>query len=177
MQWVAVSLFFVVGCRFDLPEPAADVPVPNRHECKPRAATVPAAFSHVTAPTGPRAGQSCLMQGCHSASGAGLRFAFAGTVYKELSAVTPATGVTVRILRPGNDTVLAEAVTDAAGNFVIHDPARFLDTPYETQVTACGASIPIRTMVSRLAAGDANCNTGGSCHGAGGTQGAVYFTD
>lgn len=146
--------------------------------CEPRAATIAPAHNHGTAPTGARAQTACLDAGCHATTGGGSTpFAFAGTVYKETAAVTPATGVTIRIFKPPGKTSLAEAVTDDAGNFVIRNPAMFADFPYETHVTACGVSTTIRPMISPIPMADANCNTGGSCHGAGGGQGAIYLGD
>jgi hypothetical protein len=116
--------------------------------------------------------------GCHAVTGgASTPFAFAGTVYKETSAVTPAAGVTVRIFKAPSKKSLAEAVTDDAGNFVIRNPTMFMDFPYETHVTVCGVGTAIRPMVTPIPQADANCNTGGSCHGAGGGQGAVYLAD
>jgi len=118
--------------------------------------------------------------GCHGPGGTSTEFAFAGTVYKETAAVTAATGVTVRIFAQNGTTSLAEAVTDNAGNFVIRNPAMFAAFPYETHVTACGASADvggIRKMVSPIAASSANCNASGSCHGMAGTQGAIYLSD
>jgi hypothetical protein len=117
---------------------------------------------------------------CHGPGGASTPFAFAGTVYKETAAVTAAVGVTVRIFAPDGMKSLVEAVTDNAGNFVIRNPAMFASFPYETHVTACGASANvggIRPMISPVAAADANCNVGGSCHGTAGTQGAIYLAD
>jgi len=150
----------------------------DRNTCEPAPASVLTAYSHSSAPTGPRAGQACMNAGCHAPAGGGATpFAFAGTVYKETAAVTPAPGVTIRIFKPGNDTSLAEAVTDNAGNFIIRNPGNFADFPYETHVTVCGASTEIRPMISPVSAADANCSTGGSCHGQGGTQGAVYLAN
>lgn len=150
----------------------------ERDTCETRSATPPTAFNHVSMPTGPRAGQGCLNAGCHNAGGAGGQFAFAGTVYKETSAVTPAVGVSVKIFKPGETTALGEAFTDTAGNFVIRMPGMFPTFPYETLVTACGPQINIRPMVSQLGTiAEANCSAGGTCHGMGGTQGAVFFSD
>jgi hypothetical protein len=149
----------------------------DRNVCEDRAATVAPAYQHTSTPTGPRARLACIDAGCHAAGGGSTQFSFAGTVYKETSAVTPATGVTIRIFKPGNDKSLAEAVTDAAGNFRIAMGGTFTDFPYETHVTACGTSINIRPMVSGIASAEANCNTGGGCHGAAGGQGAIYLPD
>ena len=150
----------------------------DRNLCEPRAATIAPAHQHTGAPTGARARAGCMDNNCHGpTTPASTQFAFAGTAYKETAAVTPATGVTVRIFAVGGKTSLAEAVTDDAGNFVIRNPGNFAAFPYETHVTACGTSINIRPMVGVINAGDANCNLGGSCHGAAGTQGAVYLPD
>jgi hypothetical protein len=149
----------------------------DRNTCEARPVSVLPPYNHVSLPAGPRAGTACLDAGCHGAGGAGGQFAFAGTVYKETAAVTAAGGATVRIFKPGNDTSLGEATTDSAGNFIIRNPASFAAFPYETHVTACGAATDIRPMLSAVTAADANCGTGGSCHGAGGTQGAVYLSD
>ena len=149
----------------------------DRNTCEPRAGSVMTAHNHGTAPTGSRAGLGCMDQGCHAAGGTSTEFAFAGTVYKETSATTPATGVTVRIFKPGENQSLAEAVTDDAGNFVIRNPAMFTAFPYETHVTVCGVSMDIRRMVTQITAGDRNCSAGGSCHGMAGNQGAVFIAD
>ena len=150
----------------------------DRNLCENRVATVAPAHDHVAAPLGPRARSGCMdATGCHGPGGAGGAFAFAGTLYKETSAITPSTGATVRIFAVGGMKSLAEAVTDSAGNFVIRNPAMFTAFPYETHVTACGTSTTIVPMISPIAVADANCNAGGSCHGAAGTQGAVYLRD
>jgi hypothetical protein len=148
----------------------------ERDTCETRVAAPPPPYMHSSAPTGPRAGTACMDAGCHG-NNSGRDFAFAGTVYKETAAVTPATGVTVRIYELGAPTPLAEAVTDMAGNFRIGNPAMFAAFPYETHVTACGPQINIRPMVGQISKAEANCSTGGSCHGTGGTQGAVFFSD
>lgn len=156
----------------------------NREICAERSTNILPAHNHVAAgadPAGPRARSGCMDAACHAMGGAGGVFAFAGTVYKETAAVTPATGVTVRIFKPGNDKSLAEAITDDAGNFVIRTaPVPLTDFPYDTDVTACGTSpgtMGIKIMVSKINAVDANCNLGGTCHGATGGQGAVFLPD
>lgn len=150
----------------------------DRTLCEERAATVAPAHQHGGTPAGARGQLGCMDTGCHSAVGGGARaFAFAGTVYKETSAQTPAGGVTVRIFKPGNNKSLAEAVTNDAGNFVIDNPSMFMDFPYETHATVCGVSMEIRLMAGKIGADSANCNAGGGCHGSGGTQGAVYLSD
>jgi hypothetical protein len=146
----------------------------DRNVCVNRVAAPATAHDH-GATNGTRARQGCQDAGCHAVGGTGGVFAFSGTVYKETSAITPAAGVTVRIFKPGNNKSLASTVTDNAGNFNIK--GTFTDFPYITDVTACGTSTTIRPMVSMISAGDANCNLGGSCHGAAGTQGAVYLGD
>ena len=172
----AWMLIAAAGCESPDPgPPAEDGPASERYTCKPREASVATAYSHVSAPTGARAGTACLDAGCHDAGGPSRQLSFAGTIYKESAARTPQAGVTVRIFKPGNDQSLAQAVTDSAGNFVIRMPGTFVDFPYDVQVTACGASAPIRPMSSALIAADANCSTGGLCHGGG--QGAVHFAD
>jgi len=148
--------------------------------CEPRATNIAPAHDHTAAPLGPRARTSCLDAGCHNAGGAGGQFSFAGTVYKETGGLTAVQGATIRIYKSGAKTPLAEAVTDNAGNFVIRQAGTFTDFPYITQVTACGLAGTvkgIRPMLSAINAGDANCNLGGTCHGNGGTQGAIYLED
>jgi hypothetical protein len=159
----------------DLSPGAVDGPATERYTCKPRETNAATAYSHVSAPAGPRAGTACLDAGCHDAGGSSRQFSFAGTVYKESAAIAPQAGVTVRIFKPGNDQPLAQAVTDSAGTFVIGMPGTLVDFPYDVQVTACGASVPIRPMSSAIIAADANCSTGGQCHGGG--QGAIDFAD
>jgi hypothetical protein len=155
----------------------------DRNVCEPRVAAPTAAHMHAasgTDPAGARARSACMATTCHGPGGTSTPFAFAGTVYKETAAVTAATGVTVRIFAPGGMKSLAEAATDDAGNFVIRNPTMFAAFPYETHVTACGASASvggIRPMISPIATADANCNVGGSCHGTAGTQGAIYLSD
>ncbi|HWO26013.1 MAG TPA: hypothetical protein VNO30_45110 [Kofleriaceae bacterium] len=160
------------------PEVDASVANADRAVCEDRAGTIATAYQHSSAPAGARARAGCQDAGCHVTGGAApSQFAFSGTVYKETAAVTPAAGVTVRIFKPGNNASLAEAVTDDAGNFIIRNPGMFTDFPYDTHVTVCGVSMNIKPMGGKIAAGDANCNAGGSCHGAGGTQGAAYIGD
>jgi hypothetical protein len=160
------------------PEVDASVAGADRTVCEDRAATIPAAYQHSTAPAGPRARAGCMDAGCHVMGGAApSQFAFSGTVYKETAAVTAAAGVTVRIFKSGNDKSLAEAVTDMEGNFVIRNPDMFKEFPYDTHVTVCGVSQTIRIMGGKITAVDANCNAGGNCHGTGGNQGAVYISD
>jgi hypothetical protein len=150
----------------------------DRTVCEERAAAVLPAYSHVGMPTGTRAQMACMDAGCHSAVGGTARaFAFAGTVYKETSAVTPVGGVTVRIFKKGGTQSLAEAITNDAGNFVIDNPATFTEFPYETHVTGCGVSMEIRPMAGPIPIESANCNTGGGCHGPGGSQGAIFLAD
>lgn len=150
----------------------------DRTVCEDRVATVAKAYDHGGMPAGPRSQMACMDTGCHAVVGGGARaFAFAGTVYKETSAMTPVGGVTVRIYKKGETKSLAKAVTNDAGNFVIDNPDMFMDFPYETLVTACGASTEIRLMAGPIAVEGANCNAGGGCHGTGGTQGAIYLSD
>jgi hypothetical protein len=149
----------------------------ERNTCEPRAATPAAAFNHVSDPTGPRAGAACLDAACHAQGGPGGQFAFAGTVYKDSGAQAPAAGVTIQIYTPDGKSPLAEAITDTAGNFVIRQPAMFQAFPYETQVSGCGPNPPIKPMISQITAAEANCNLGGSCHGAGGGAGVIDLPD
>jgi hypothetical protein len=137
-------------------------------------ATIANAYTHTSAPATTRAGMGCLEGACHGSAGRN-DFAFAGTVYKESSATTPASGVTVRIFKPGEMQSIAEAVTDNAGNFIIRTPANFGAFPYETHVTICGPTPPnnIKPMFNQISAADANCSAGNTCHGMGGLQGAV----
>jgi hypothetical protein len=149
----------------------------ERNTCEPRVATPPAAYNHVGAPTGPRAGMACLDAACHSAGGGSTEFAFAGTVFKDSAGATGAGGVTIRIFKPGDDTPLAEAATDAAGNFIIRNPGDFGAFPYETHVTGCGPNPDIKPMISQISAAEKNCSLGGSCHGAGGGAGVIDLPD
>lgn len=150
----------------------------DRTVCEDRVTTIATAYSHSGMPMGPRSQMACQDAGCHAAVGGGARaFAFSGTVYKETSAVTPLGGVTVRIFKKGGTKSLAEAVTNDAGNFVIDNPAMFTEYPYETHVTGCGVSMEIRPMAGPIPIESANCNAGGGCHGAGGSQGAIYLSD
>jgi len=146
----------------------------DRNVCVNRVAAPAAPHDHGGGAAA-RARQGCQDAGCHDAATGTRAFAFSGTVYKETSAVMPSAGATVRIFKPGNNKSLASAVTDTAGNFYIK--GSFTDFPYLTDVTACGTTTTIRPMIAMIAAGDANCNLGGSCHGAAGNQGAVYLGD
>lgn len=142
--------------------------------CAQRNATPATAYSHTTAPTGPRAGQGCIAGGCHltgqTGTGAGA-FTSAGTVYTDINGTAPATGVTVHLYK---DTAsLANAVTDNAGNFVIRTP--LAGFPYKTLVSGCGPATPndIKKMGGTIAAAaQANCNGGAGCHGVPGTNAA-----
>lgn len=149
----------------------------DRTVCEDRVATVKMAHQHGGMPAGPRGQAACMDAGCHVMGGTARAFAFAGTVYKETSAVTAVGGVTVRIFKKGGTQSLAEAVTDDAGNFVIGNPEMFKDYPYDTHVTACGVSMEIKTMVAPIGVDSANCNAAGGCHGAGGSQGAIFLAD
>lgn len=146
----------------------------ERYSCAPRVATITPAYSHTSAPVGPRAGSSCVSSSCHLDTSLGTgatAFSFAGTVLKDAS--SPATGVTVRLFG-ATDQALAHAVTDSAGNFIIRDPLTAF--PYQPDVTACGASFPIRPMSSQLTSPlDRSCNGSGICHG--GTRGPITFAD
>ncbi len=155
----------------------------TRNVCVDRMATPTAAYNHTTAPTGPRAGLTCLDAACHIPAGGGgsTPFAFAGTVYKDAGAQAPAAGVAVRIFKgdsnPNDDVPLATAITDSAGNFVIRNPGDFGNFPYDTHVTACGSNPEQKPMLSAVTAAEANCNIAGSCHGAGGTAGVIDLPD
>jgi len=147
--------------------------------CVARVAQPVAAHEHTTAPLGPRARSACMDAGCHAAGGAGGQFAFAGTVYQETSAVTALAGVTLRFYKSGDKSSLVEATTDSAGNFVVRNAGMYTNFPYQTDVTSCDLSTSvkgIRPMIGPIATAEANCNTAGSCHGATGTQGAIYLT-
>lgn len=158
--------------------PGSDAIVVNELTvCEPRVAAPLTAYEHVSDPLGPRAGQPCLDGGCHAAGGAGGPFAFAGTAYKDSGAQTPAVGVTIRLYKPGGGTALAEAATDTAGNFIIRNPASYVDFPYETHVTGCGPTPDIKPMISQITAAEANCSLGGTCHGAGGGAGVIDLPD
>jgi hypothetical protein len=154
--------------------PDASPDASERYSCAPRAATVSPAYSHTSAPPGPRAGSDCVSSGCHldTALGAGATaFSFAGTVLKD--STNPSTGVTVRIFG-ASDQALAHAITDSAGNFIIRAPLTAF--PYQPDVTACSASIPIRAMSSQLTSPlERSCNSPGICHG--GTRGPITFSD
>lgn len=155
-----------------------DEPSGDRTTCEDRVATPMMAYNHATDPMGPRAGMTCLDGACHGAGGASTHFAFAGTAYKDSAAQAPAAGATVRIFQPGNDTALAEAVVDTAGNFIIRMPAMFTAFPYETHITACDASPNIKKMNAQVTAAEANCNLTGSCHSPnGGGAGVIDIPD
>ena len=150
----------------------------DKNVCEPRVSPVPVAHAHTAAPTGARSRTACMDAGCHAVTGgASTPFAFAGTVNKESAGVNVVAGATVRIFKVGGNKSLAEAVTDDAGNFLIRNPAMFTEFPYITHVTACGVSMEIRLMSGPIDAAAANCSAGTSCHGAGGSQGAVVLAD
>ena len=142
--------------------------------CAQRNATPATAYSHTTAPTGPRAGQGGIAGGCNltgqTGTGAGA-VTSAGTVYTDINGTTAAAGVTVHLYK---DTAsLANAVTDDAGNFVIRTP--LAGFPYKTLVSGCGPATPndIKKMGGTIAAAaQANCNGGAGCHGVPGTNAA-----
>ncbi|HWU85974.1 MAG TPA: hypothetical protein VN253_01815 [Kofleriaceae bacterium] len=149
--------------------------------CSERSASPATAYSHASAPTGPRAGQGCVTAGCHAAAGGGAGanpFAFAGTIYKATDGATPAPGVTVHIFKAADKVSLGKAVTDTAGNFYI--TGTFDAAPYQVLVSGCGPAKPndIRPMNTPLnAASDHNCSSG-ACHGVpGGGAGAAYLGD
>lgn len=167
-------LLLVVGCGSGDPAPA-DMALPERYTCAPRPDAT-AAYAHTTAPTGPRAGTACVAGGCHLEGqlGAGATaLAFAGTIFKEAAGSTAAGRVTVRLFKPFQDTALASATTDDAGNFVIR--GSFAAFPYQIDATACGAQIPLRPMSSELGASDHSCSASGICHG--GSEGPIVFAD
>lgn len=148
----------------------------DRTMCVDRAATIPPAHNHVTAPTGARAGLGCIAAGCHheGSLGAGATsFAFAGTAYTSTAGDAPATGATVRMFANGGMTSLGKAITDDAGNFVIR--GGFAAYPYETDITACGSTPDKLPMVGKIDKTSGNCNAGGTCHANPGGLNPIYI--
>jgi hypothetical protein len=102
-----------------------------------------------------KAGQACMVAGCHLAGGAGPIYAAMGTVYKADN-VTPNAGAVVRLRFGGMQKL---AVTDTAGNFTFSGTVTY---PAQTDASGCPtAPAPMITPVSTAA--DANCNRAG-CH-------------
>jgi len=108
----------------------------------------------------------CIQANCHGTPlGAGASAKdFAGTLYKPDN-TTPQAGATIRIKSMAGQ--ITPVVTDMGGNFYI--PAGQLTNPYpaNAQATVCPQITP---MQGQLLTGNGNCNAGGACHGAGGTN-------
>jgi len=142
----------------------------NNLACVDRSATPATAHAHDGDPADTRAGQACVVGGCHAPDTA-QPFGAAGTVY-QADGVTPSAGVTVRIFPPNATTPLT-ALTDTAGNFnfsaIQISDASF---PASTQATVCPSTKPMtaKLLTGPLAGG--NCNNAG-CHEAGGATGVI----
>ena len=116
-----------------------------------------------------RAGQSCVVGGCHLDGVGGPAFEMAGTVYQDNAGTIAAPGVTVRVFPAGSTTPIT-SLTDTAGNFYFA-PGQLLNAyPATTETTACPST---KKMVAQLLTDSAtggNCNKAG-CHSSAGDAG------
>lgn len=103
-----------------------------------------------------KAGQACMVVGCHVAGGGGPLFAAMGTVFKADN-TTPNAGAVVRLTYGG---MTKSAVTDTAGNFTFSSTIT-PTFPADTDASACPDTVKMGTKISSAA--DLNCNRAG-CH-------------
>ncbi len=148
--------------------------------CQNLVTPVPQDNTH-TAPVDPakptNAGQGCMTNmGCHNmALGLGTgapEYSYAGTVYLDAAGTMPAPGATILVTQGG---VTRKLIAGNTGNF--QETPTLLAQPSSsatamTQASSCPATT---AMITPLTAGQGNCNQGGTCHGAGGTQGPIHI--
>ncbi|HEU0033502.1 MAG TPA: hypothetical protein VFQ53_22880 [Kofleriaceae bacterium] len=110
---------------------------------------------------GTKAGQGCVVAGCHLAgnTGAGAPpFTMAGTLYKP-DGSTPSAGAEIRLASDAGGTPLV-AKTDDAGNFYTGGTVAF---PAHTLASGCPTQ-DAHMSGSIANAGNGNCNGGTACH-------------
>jgi hypothetical protein len=141
--------------------PAAQTPVP--------------AHMHLAGGTS-NLGMSCISSGCHLTGMTGSAapvFNYAGTVFNATGS-GPAGGINVLITLNG---ATKKWLTDADGNFYVEDPLQAAPTALmQATVKVCQTPTP---MTGTLAAGNGDCNAGGTCHGSVspiGTEGKITGT-
>jgi hypothetical protein len=121
-------------------------------------------------------GMSCISSGCHLTGMTGVGapvFNYAGTVFNAAGS-GPAAGINVLITLSG---ATKKWLTDADGNFYVEDPLQAAPTTL-MQATVKVCQTPT-SMVGTLAAGNGDCNAGGTCHGSVsplGTEGKITGT-
>lgn len=133
----------------------------NPGACATRISPASTAHDHGGGDT--RAGQSCIVTGCHLAGGGGgPPYLWAGTIYQP-DGTTPAAGVEVRLL-PNDGGAALIAKSDTAGNFKFDDN---LTNPFGANATtlASGCPAPDSKMAGKLTApNQGSCNNGTACH-------------
>ena len=128
--------------------------------CVNRATTPVAAHVHgAGAGGGTKAGEGCIVAGCHLAGGDGPTFVIAGTLYKP-DGVTPSAGATIHVTADAGGAK-AIAVTDDAGNFSSTQAIN----PFPGVALASTCPTTDRSMAGKIAGpNDGNCNGGNACH-------------
>ncbi|MFO0748280.1 MAG: hypothetical protein U1F43_21850 [Myxococcota bacterium] len=111
-------------------------------------------------------GRACI--DCHSRSGEGPSYSYAGTVYADVADTADCrgvSGVTVEILDDGGNRLGSAATTNAAGNFYWGRTSNPFKAGYRARLSYQGRTREMTLPVST--SGD--CNT---CHASTGTNGA-----
>ncbi len=157
---VTISVF--IGCSGNLTEKsgqsdidaASRIPLPT---CDQPAVPADGSDGTCSGPAGNNgsAGDDCLA--CHSESGPGTPFVFAGTLYTDITGRTVAPGATIYV----EDTMgnAATAISRASGNFYTTDG--FVTYPAYAFVSLCPTVLPMLNHVDTETG--ANCNTS-MCH-------------
>lgn len=142
----------------------------NQLACIDRGTPGPAHVHSAGAGGGTKAGQACIVNGCHlDGGGGGPSFVFAGTVYKN-DGTTPNGGANIRVVPSGGGALTSP--TDDAGNFYIQVGQNGF--PASTDASGCPAITP---MVGKLnTAADGNCNSSGCHANPGGAAGPIKLS-
>ncbi len=122
------------------------------------------------------AGMGCMTAvGCHNAAlglgAAAPEYSFAGTIYRDAAGTSPYSGATILVTANG---MTKKLISGDQGNFQITPILMAAPTtaaPANTHASVCPNTDAV--MTGSLITGNGNCNAGGTCHGAGGTQGKI----
>jgi hypothetical protein len=157
------------------------VDAPVGINCATRATPATPAHKHTNGGTSNQ-GQGCVEAGCHNIQTLGTNapgFQYAGTVMQLSAQTLGNAGITVTFVTDSGMTV--STTTDTDGNFYYPAPlgnatGTLIPNPFpmSANVDVC-PNTHTSPMVNKIVTGQGDCNAGGTCHGVGGSTGAILL--